>query len=186
MHIRRLFAALLAAGTILTTPILSMAGSEAPKLSRVTAAASVVCTSRADTSSTAVERIVARTNAIRRTNGACTLTENPDLDAAAQIRLREMIRSGVFSHTRPDGSHYDTVCRGPLIGENLTRFSGYPGPPAETAVMLWKQSESHFHNMIDPHYRQIGAAVMQFEGTWYACQILGGPGRVTSVDGVRA
>lgn len=180
MKLRNIVAAALAVAALAVAPAASFAGTTRSIPTVKTTAAVKVTDSK-------VKAVIKETNAVRKANGAGALKENKDLNKAAQVRLNEIIKSGKFAHVRPDGSKYSTVVTGILTGENLTRFSGYSEAPEVVAVRNWVNSESHFKNMIEPRYTQIGVAFAQApDGTWYSCQVFGAPGTVAKVDTERA
>ena len=84
--------------------------------------------------------------------GVAPLRLAEDLQAAAEIRAREVVRK--FSHTRPDGSSCFTVIRyqGRTCGENIA--AGH-ATAAET-VDGWMHSEGHRANILNPSFRELG------------------------------
>lgn len=127
------------------------------------------------------QEIVERTNAIRRDSGLLALTVNEKLAQAAQVRAEEMAASGIYSHTRPDGSKYYTVTDCRYVGENISQTpllyleqqkTEFP----ETVVRLWSNSAGHLSNMTDPNYRAIGIGLAQGTDSnglecWYCVQL---------------
>jgi uncharacterized protein YkwD len=89
-------------------------------------------------------------NAYRFWRGKANLGQDGRLDEAAQIRADEMARTGVFSHTRPDGRN----CRTALsdAGFALTKRFGENIACGQTdvrdALESWKASAGHRENLL--------------------------------------
>lgn len=111
--------------------------------------------------------------------GVDKLTLNTQLDAGAKTRSGEVMAS--FSHTRPDGSSFDTVIDQTaypytVLGENLCMTS-HVGDGAYTAADKWvgsdtqieaaaawmftsfKNSAGHYANMIKEEYTECGIGI---------------------------
>lgn len=181
MKIKNIIAAAMLAVTICTAPVAALAGN----------AKTVTVKSAAVQSTKAVQtkenKVVEATNKIRKANGRVPLKESAELNKAAKVRATEMANAQELSHVRPNGTEYSTVLKGPLTGENITRFANHKEEPEVTAVRAWKESEKHFKNMLGPKYTQMGYACVQAkDGAWFAVQILAGPGKVTYIDSPRA
>ena len=127
--------------------------------------ASAAQTTAVDHSSLASQAIN-ETNSERVRNGLPALATDADLNAAAQIRAREIAQ--VFDHTRPDGSSWYTVS-GKAAGENIA--SGYTS--ASGVVSGWMNSESHRANIMDSSFTSIGVACVQIGGVYYWVQLFG-------------
>lgn len=127
------------------------------------------------------EGIVAFTNEARSDDGLPPLTQNPELDKIAELRLRDMFAKQYFAHYSPEGRGaadeanavgYEYLA----IGENLAlgSFEGDSG-----VVDAWLQSPGHRANILSDGYTEIGAAAGKgsFEGktVWLAVQIFGLP-----------
>ncbi|MBQ6298364.1 MAG: CAP domain-containing protein [Selenomonadaceae bacterium] len=91
-------------------------------------------------------------NAERAKVGAAPLRLADDLQAAANIRAREIVQS--FSHTRPDGSDCFTVMqyRGRTCGENIA--AGHAS--AYETVEQWMNSDGHRENILNPAFTELG------------------------------
>jgi uncharacterized protein YkwD len=99
-------------------------------------------------------------NEARRENGAPPLAWNEDLAMAAQIRAMELDRA--FSHSRPDGSSFDTVLgeygiRATAWGENIAEGHN----DAASVMHSWLNSKGHRGNIVDRDFTQmaVGAAL---------------------------
>lgn len=88
-------------------------------------------------------------NDYRVSNGKSVLQESELLNQSARVRAQEIATTGKWSHTRPDGSNYDTAAsnwQGTLnsIGENLAKCSA----SNEQALIDWSKSDLHNKNML--------------------------------------
>ncbi|MBD5558737.1 MAG: hypothetical protein HDQ87_00010 [Clostridia bacterium] len=120
-------------------------------------------------------------NALRADVGTHALRANAPLCAAAQIRANEMARSGVFDHTRPNGSSCFSVFNAPSpVGENIAYCYGVMGNIPEQMQDMWFHSPGHYGNMINSAFQQMGIAYAQASnGAWYGVQLFSGSGLVT-------
>ncbi len=90
------------------------------------------------------------------------------LAKAAQIRAKELQSS--WSHTRPDGSQYYTVCDA-VMAENLA--DGYDDDTAENFYTAWMLSNSHKINLMEGRLGKIGMATYTVNGHTYWAQEFG-------------
>ena len=105
------------------------------------------------TESTLASQIVAICNEYRVAEGLEPLTEDPELDALAQIRAEEIVV--YFEHERPDGSDCFTVMKDykcTLCGENIAAGEGNP----KEVVDAWMDSEGHRANIMNKDFKRIG------------------------------
>ena len=121
------------------------------------------------------EEIVRLTNALREEKGLAPLAPEEKLMEAAQVRAEEMAATGVYSHTRPDGSKRSTVTDCPYTTENIHRVSLHRAPEggktlAETAVQDWAASQVHLEAMLDGQRSGIGVGVAKGGDGWYCVQ----------------
>ena len=103
--------------------------------------------------STLASQIVAICNEYRVAEGLEPLTEDPELDALAQIRAEEIVV--YFEHERPDGSDCFTVMKDykcTLCGENIAAGQGNP----KEVVDAWMDSEGHRANIMNKDFKRIG------------------------------
>jgi uncharacterized protein YkwD len=90
------------------------------------------------------------------------------LDSVANVRVKELLTS--YSHTRPDGSSYDTALDEAGLewwhcAENIA--SGVPGmTTVKEAFDAWMNSEGHRANILNPKmkYMAIGKTTIQVDG----------------------
>jgi len=105
--------------------------------------------------------LVTLLNQARQSYGLNTLTENTQLDQAAQLKAEDMVRNGYFSHTSPAGTtpwywFSQSGYNYKYAGENLA-IGFYDSQEVYTA---WLNSPTHKENMVNPHYTEVGTAVL--------------------------
>lgn len=102
---------------------------------------------------TFVAKILELVNDARMSNGCRPLALDDELLGCAKIRAEEI--SYHYSHTRPDGSNFDTVMSNSsryYRGENIA--AGYPTP--QHVFDGWMESPGHRENILNPNYTYIG------------------------------
>ncbi len=102
-------------------------------------------------------KIIALTNVVRQNLNLGLLTESPLLSQAAFNKAQDMIFKQYFAHTGPDNRSLADWLSGlkynyAVAGENLAM--GFSGP--EEVVNGWSRSQTHYKNMIDPDFSEIG------------------------------
>jgi len=114
--------------------------------------------------------VLSLVNQERVRNGLEKLTWGDTCADAAEVRAEEIVT--VYSHTRPDGSSWDTACIEPsggyntyLEGENLVVGSSAVSP--ETAVAAWMNSEKHRENILNPNYTKLAVGFYFDQDTQY-------------------
>ena len=106
--------------------------------------------------------VIALTNEERTVNSVGQLSENAQLDAAAQAKAADMAAKGYFSHVGPDGKEPWAWVTGAGYsyqdaGENLAvRFAD-----SSDVVKAWMASPTHRANIVKPVYTNIGVGVAQ-------------------------
>lgn len=99
--------------------------------------------------------VLALVNQERAKNGLSALAWGTTCENAATVRARETMTS--YSHTRPDGSAFDTACpvpaTGSKAGENLNAGNAAVSP--ETVVASWMASPDHRANILDPDFKYV-------------------------------
>ena len=118
--------------------------------------------------------VLSLVNQERVRNGLEKLTWGDTCADAAEVRAEEIVQ--VYSHTRPDGSSWDTACIEPndnaityTEGENLVAGNSAVSP--ETAVAAWMNSEKHRENILNPNYTKLAVgfyfdATTQYRTHW--------------------
>lgn len=102
-----------------------------------------------------IRQIIRLVNKERAKEGLSALTENSKINAAAQVRAREIVTS--FSHTRPNGSSFATALKEQGVsyrraGENIAWGQRTP----EEVVTAWMNSPGHRANILNPSFKAIG------------------------------
>lgn len=100
------------------------------------------------------------------------ITLDSKLTEAACARTMEMAYTNKMSHTRPNGSRCFTILKEMGIsymacGENIAMGQR----SAKAVANSWRNSDGHYKNMINSSYGKIGIGVMQYNGTYYWCQL---------------
>jgi uncharacterized protein YkwD len=106
-------------------------------------------------------------NAERSQRGLVSLRENVKLRSAAVAHSSDMVRSGYFAHTTPDGdtfvdrilaAGYASRDTGWLLGENLAWGTGNVGTPRGVHD-AWMRSSGHRATILRSRYRELGVGV---------------------------
>lgn len=118
-----------------------------------------------------IQKIFELTNKAREENSLSALTYNKDIQAAADLRAKEI--STKFSHTRPDGSSCHTVVENydyKVTGENLIMADN---PLSEPEILLdtWMNSEGHRANILLPDFTSIAIGLYEKDNITYVTQI---------------
>ncbi|MBI3342131.1 hypothetical protein HY024_03330 [Candidatus Curtissbacteria bacterium] len=106
------------------------------------------------------KQIIDLTNDKRKENGLGQLTENQNLDKAAEAKARDMFANDYWAHYSPQGkSPWDFInasgYKYVFAGENLARDFD----DAKSVVDAWMNSPSHRSNLLDHNFREIGVAI---------------------------
>lgn len=104
--------------------------------------------------------IFAGVNVERQKIGLASLRRNAQLDAAAKLKLDDMLAKNYFAHQSPDGhGHQYWIAQsgyvGTYEGENLARF--FKTTPETIAG--WVASPTHYANISKAQYTETGIAV---------------------------
>ena len=126
------------------------------------------------------------TNDLRTDNNIGTLTPNPILERAAQMKADDMASRGYFAHNTPDGKTpwyflEQVGYKYSYAGENLA-VNFFESPDVSRA---WMNSPSHRANIVKNEYTEIGIAVASgiYEGknTVFVVQFFGTPAKINVV-----
>lgn len=114
------------------------------------------------------QKIVKLTNDLRADLGLNTLKENVILNQAALNKAEDMLIDQYFAHVSPDNRAlrhwlYDVDYNFKVAGENLA--IGFSNP--ETVMAAWQKSPTHYSNIIDPDFTEIGVGVVSGEYNGY-------------------
>lgn len=113
------------------------------------------------------DNIITLTNQSRQDYNLGDLTENSQLDKAAQAKADDMLAKGYFAHVTPDGkTPWDFITAAGynymMAGENLAvNFS-----QAEDVETAWMNSPGHKANILNKNFQDIGIGIAQgqFQG----------------------
>jgi uncharacterized protein YkwD len=105
-------------------------------------------------------------NKARAAQGIAGLSENADLDEAANLHSADMVSEDYFDHVAPDGSSPEQRVRaagyaprgGDAVAENIASATPSEATPAET-VAVWMASAGHRENILDPDFTETGIGV---------------------------
>jgi hypothetical protein len=132
------------------------------------------------------QSIVDLTNQTRASLGLGTLALSPTLSEAAREKAADMFAKGYWAHFSPTGTSpwwfFKNVGYNYLYaGENLARDFNDSG----AVVNAWMNSPTHKDNIVSPHYKEIGVAVvdgvLNGEQTTLVVQLFGTPGGIAAV-----
>jgi hypothetical protein len=107
------------------------------------------------------KKIVVLTNNLRTDKGVSPLHENSILSQAAFNKVQDMMVGQYFAHMSPENKNMlywlKSVGYGYAVaGENLAMgFSS-----AQNVVTAWTKSKTHYANLIDPDFKEIGVAMV--------------------------
>ncbi len=126
-------------------------------------------TSTNSTTSSYANEVLKLVNAERAKAGLSAFTTNSSLTAAANKRAVEIKTS--FSHTRPNGSGFQTVLGEYNVsyraaGENIA----YGQKTPQAVVTGWMNSPGHRANILNANFNKLGVGVYQSNGTIYWTQ----------------
>ncbi len=123
-------------------------------------------------------KIISLTNEIRKEKELSELQENSLLNQAAMEKAKDMAINEYFAHTSPNGKTLGDWLgavgyKYSIAGENLAMGFAL----AEEVVEAWKESPTHYANLIDEDFKEIGVAMADgvFKGrsTVFAAQYFG-------------
>ncbi|MFH8891972.1 CAP domain-containing protein [Streptomyces sp. NPDC017949] len=128
------------------------------------------------TSGDSESAVLALVNKERATAGCGPLTANAKLNSAARAYSDTMARSGVMSHTGPDGSTMTSRVEAAgyawsRLGENIARGQA----DADAVMKAWMNSSGHRANILNCAFREIGIGVHKGDGGPWWTQNFGAP-----------
>lgn len=151
---------------IMTACALSITANAAHSSQKYQTAVKSSASENAEYSTAKASEIVRQVNAERVRLGLNPLGNNDALSKAAMTRAKELKAS--FSHTRPDGSSWATVCSA-AFGENIAK--GYT--TVDKVMAAWLTSKGHRANILKKSYSSIGVAACNINGIMYWVQLFG-------------
>ena len=126
-------------------------------------------------------KIIALTNTLRKSLALEPLTENQKLNQAAVKKVEDMLINQYFAHQSPQGHDLEYFLKLAAynnyltVGENLA--IGYSD--ASEVMTAWKNSPTHYNNLVDPNFKEIGVALAgglyQEQDTVFTAQYFGLP-----------
>lgn len=122
----------------------------------------------------AARHLVTRVNAERRQRHLPELQAATGLDAAARVRVDEVVQ--MFAHQRPSGTLgqllTDAGVGWSLLGENLARVTAPSALAASVQAHAGLMaSAGHRQNVLRPEFRHLAVAVRQQGRRWYVVQL---------------
>lgn len=107
-----------------------------------------------------IKEVLKIINGYREEGGLEPLVLDDKLTTVACARAEEIAWSGRFSHYRPNNRFFSSILKDAGItkgsaGENIAR--GYATP--EDVCAAWKDSETHYENIMNPEFTRIGIGV---------------------------
>lgn len=105
------------------------------------------------------------TNAERRKAGLPELKWHPKLAEYARIRAAEVTEN--LSHTRPDGSRWDSLDTRLIYGENIAYYQGTVKAAMEELMI----SPPHMRNILSEDFTGVGTGVVKYQGRYYYIQL---------------
>ncbi|MET9596157.1 CAP domain-containing protein [Streptomyces sp. NPDC006459] len=120
--------------------------------------------------------VLALVNKERSAAGCGPVTMNAKLSAAARGYSDTMARSGVMSHTGPDGSTMTTRVEAAgyawsRLGENIARGQS----DADAVMKAWMNSSGHRANILNCDFKEIGIGFHKGDGGPWWTQNFGAP-----------
>lgn len=99
-------------------------------------------------------------NGYRRSGDIEPLELSKTLTVIACARAEEIAWSGAHSHRRPNGRMFSSILKDAgittgIVGENI----GWGYETAQDVCVAWKNSESHYENIMNPDFTEIGIGV---------------------------
>ena len=142
-----------------------------PLISRVAGADDAQAGSRAESAGAKADSLLERMNAARVGAGSPTLVRDPELDAVALLRARDLLALDYFDHYGPGGESAFTELRARGIryrvaGENLARNNHDDDETVTVAFESLMASPGHHANIVEPRYHRVGVAVVPDGDVW--------------------
>ncbi len=133
------------------------------------------------------DKIITYTNDVRRQKGLTELTDISTLTVSADTRAKDMADNNYFSHKGPNNHTLAYFLKQSgysyrVAGENLAMgFSD-----AQSVVNAWIKSPTHYANLIDSDYTQIGVGIeagyYNDQPTVFVAQHFGDPSAIVPVS----
>ena len=133
------------------------------------------------------QEIIRLTNAVRGEKDLAAYSEHQELDRSALLKAEDMAEKIYFAHVSPDGDNlHDFLGQTSYVysqaGENL----GMGFSSAEQVMAAWRKSPTHYANLIDEDFADIGVGLEpgEYDGvpTVYVVQHFGRPAVQTAAN----
>ena len=99
-------------------------------------------------------------NGFRAEKGIAPLKLSDELTQIASARAEEIAWSGKHSHTRPNGKKFSSLLKDAGITEGIAGENiGWGYESVEDVCEAWKNSESHYENIMNPNFVEIGIGI---------------------------
>lgn len=112
------------------------------------------------------QELIRQVNGDRAKYGLPALFHSSELSRAARVRAKEIVEK--FSHTRPDGSSWQTVSSA-ARGENIAKGQ----QTVDKVMAAWMSSQGHRANILRTTIGSIGVAAYRKNGIMYWVQLFG-------------
>lgn len=99
-------------------------------------------------------------NRFRAEKGIAPLKLSDELTQIACARAEEIAWSGKHSHTRPNGKKFSSLLKDAGITEGIAGENiGWGYETVDDVCEAWKNSESHYENIMNPDFVEIGIGI---------------------------
>lgn len=118
----------------------------------------------ADSAADFAQEVLRIANVERAKVGAPPLRLSADLNQSCAVRAAEIVE--YFSHTRPNGTNFDTAVRNNgrrALGENIAAGSSTPAAVMEQ----WMNSPGHRANILNAKFRELGVGYTENPNSTY-------------------
>lgn len=107
-----------------------------------------------------INEVLSIINGYRKKGDLEPLELSKTLTVIACVRAEEIAWSGAHSHRRPNGRMFSSILKEAgittgIVGENI----GWGYETAQDVCIAWKNSESHYENIMNPDFTEIGIGV---------------------------
>lgn len=99
-------------------------------------------------------------NQVRAEKEVAPLTADSSLDTTARLKAEDMAAKNYYGHDPNDGTEWDTIIKAnradSFVSENIARCYD----SSEEEVEAWRQSPSHYENLMDSQWLKYGTATV--------------------------
>lgn len=104
--------------------------------------------------------LITLVNEARAEKGIAPLVADPSLDTTARLKAEDMASKNYYGHDPNDGTEWDTIIKAnradSFVSENIARCYD----SSEEEVEAWRQSTSHYENLMDSQWLKYGTATV--------------------------